>query len=138
MVERFVSVCRAPLTPVAFAGAVMALGGLAAQAAVYDEASAVGGEIPCPQPLPASSYLVFVDFDAREVPTIKAYDQGNSLITNATLAFTWQNENPPTPQRCPIRSETRSRAMRVRSSPTRSPPRPRPSSASRPRPASAG
>lgn len=64
-----------------------------AAAAVYDYATTAGStalaynhtitpdssvalEILFAQPLPASSYLVFVDFDAREVLTIKAYDQG--------------------------------------------------------------
>jgi hypothetical protein len=55
--------------------------------------STVAMEILFSQPLPASSYLVFVDFDAREVLNIKAYDQGNSLIANGVLAFTRQNGN---------------------------------------------
>jgi hypothetical protein len=55
--------------------------------------STVAMEILFSQPLPASSYLVFVDFDAREVLNIKAYDQSNSLIGNGALAFTRQNGN---------------------------------------------
>jgi hypothetical protein len=55
--------------------------------------STVAMEILFSQPLPASSYLVFVDFDAREVLNIKAYDQSNSLIANGALAFTRQNGN---------------------------------------------
>jgi hypothetical protein len=55
--------------------------------------STVALEILFSQPLPASSFLVFVDFDAREVLNIKAYDQSNSLIANAALAFTRQNGN---------------------------------------------
>lgn len=55
--------------------------------------SSVAMEILFSQPLPASSYLVFVDFDAREVLNIKAYDQSSSLIANGALTFSRQNGN---------------------------------------------
>lgn len=55
--------------------------------------SSVAMEILFSQPLPASSYLVFVDFDAREVLNIKAYDQSSSLIAKGALTFSRQNGN---------------------------------------------
>lgn len=57
--------------------------------------SSVAMEILFSQPLPASSYLVFVDFDAREVLNIRAYDQSSSLIANGVLTFSRQNGNTP-------------------------------------------
>ncbi len=45
------------------------------------------------QPLQASSYLVFVDFDVREVLNIKTYDQSSNLIANGVLTFSRQNGN---------------------------------------------
>ena len=45
------------------------------------------------QPLQASSYLVFVDSDVREVLNIKAYDQSSNLIANGVLTFSRQNGN---------------------------------------------
>lgn len=47
------------------------------------------------QPLPASSYLVFVDFDAREVLNIRAYDTSPTpaLLGHGALAFSRQNGN---------------------------------------------
>ena len=55
--------------------------------------SSVAMEILFSQPLPALSYLVFVDFDAREVLNIKAYDQSSNLIANGALTFSRQNGN---------------------------------------------
>lgn len=57
--------------------------------------STVDFDIQFSQPLPASSYLVFVDFDAREVLKIKAYDTGStpSLIPNGAFTFSRQNGN---------------------------------------------
>lgn len=57
--------------------------------------STVDFDIEFSQPLPASSYLVFVDFDAREVLNIKAYDTGStpSLIPNEAFTFSRQNGN---------------------------------------------
>jgi hypothetical protein len=55
--------------------------------------SSVAMEILFSQPLPALSYLVFVDFDAREVLNIKAYDQSSNLIANGVLTFSRQNGN---------------------------------------------
>ena len=55
--------------------------------------SSVAMEILFSEPLPALSYLVFVDFDAREVLNIKAYDQSSSLIANGSLTFSRQNGN---------------------------------------------
>lgn len=59
--------------------------------------STVNLDIQFSQPLPASSYLVFVDFDAREVLNIKAYDTGStpSLIPFNALTFSRQNGNTP-------------------------------------------
>lgn len=57
--------------------------------------STVNLDIQFSQPLPASSYLVFVDFDAREVLNIKAYDAGSNLIPFAGLTFSRQNGNTP-------------------------------------------
>lgn len=55
--------------------------------------SSVAMEILFSQPLPASSYLVFVDFDAREVLNIKAYDQSGNLIASGALTFSRQYGN---------------------------------------------
>ncbi len=57
--------------------------------------STVDFDIQFSQPLPASSYLVFVDFDAREVLNIRAFDAGStpSLIPNGAFAFSRQNGN---------------------------------------------
>ena len=55
--------------------------------------STVDFDIQFSQPLPVASYLVFVDFDAREVLNIKAYDQSSNLIANGALTFSRQNGN---------------------------------------------
>ncbi len=49
------------------------------------------------QPLPALSYLVFVDFDAREELSIRAYDTSNVplLLNYSALTFSRQNGNTP-------------------------------------------
>lgn len=59
--------------------------------------STVDFDIQFSQPLPAASYLVFVDFDAREVLNIKAYDTAStpSLIPNGAFTFSRQNGNTP-------------------------------------------
>jgi hypothetical protein len=59
--------------------------------------STVDLDIQFSQPLPASSYLVFVDFDAREVLNIKAYDTGPTPSLIPFNAFTISHQNGNTP-----------------------------------------
>jgi hypothetical protein len=57
--------------------------------------STVTLDINFSQPLPAFSYLVFVDFDAREVLNIRAYDTSSVplLLDYSAFSFSRQNGN---------------------------------------------
>jgi hypothetical protein len=45
--------------------------------------------------LPVGSYLVFADFDVKELLKIQAYDSSNSLIPFASLSFARENGRDP-------------------------------------------
>ncbi len=55
--------------------------------------STVTLDINFSQPLPAFSYLVFVDFDAREALNIRAYDTSNVPLLLDYSAFTFSRQN---------------------------------------------
>lgn len=52
-------------------------------------------EYTFPTPLSTGSYLVFADFDYKEIMKIRAYDVANSLIGFGSLSFARQNGREP-------------------------------------------